>query len=149
MAHADVVRGLMDSSQDDDPRHWFEDDIAADSDFPSGFATSTRLKDNRCGFLNRAGRCVLQIAANALCGSGIDLKPFFCRLFPLTIEDGVLMLDPNLRRAETCCGECPDGELTALDVCSEELQYALGRAGVEDLRRLVSRLRPESSSGAG
>jgi hypothetical protein len=148
LAHADVVRGLMDLNQDDDPGHWFDDEVIADRDFPSGYATSTRIKDGRCGFLNRSGRCVLQMATNALGSGGIDLKPFYCTLFPVTIEDRVLMLDPNLRGPATCCGECPDGELTVLDVCSKELQYVLGHAGVEDLRRLISRARSESSSEA-
>lgn len=150
LAHADVVRGLMDDpGQNADPSQWFEDEVIADADFPSGYAASTRIKDNRCSFLNRTGRCVLQMATGALGGGGIDLKPFFCTLFPVTIEHGVLMLDPNLRGPATCCGECPDGELTVLDVCSSELYHALGHAGVQELRRLMSGPPSAASSGTG
>jgi len=146
LAHADIVRGVMDPEQDHDPGHWFAEELLADVDCPSGHGMSTRVEGNRCVFLNRAGRCVLQMATSALGRGGIDLKPFFCTLFPIIIDRGVLMLDPSVRGPATCCAQCPDGELTVLDVCSAELHHALGCAGVEDLRRLMSRRPSEAAS---
>ena len=65
------------------------------------------------------------------------LKPFFCYAFPVTIEDGLLMLDdPEIANRPECCSMQPGGSMTVLDVCEEEFRFVLGDDGFSELRNL-------------
>jgi Fe-S-cluster containining protein len=132
LAEADRVRALMTPGQDHDSSHWFARGEHIDGDFPSGRATHTRAGPDGCVFLDGERRCTLHRAG---------LKPFFCTVFPLTVADGVLMLESDAegltRRA--CCAAVPDGPLTMFEACPAELEHALGPDGVLDLRRLIDR----------
>jgi Fe-S-cluster containining protein len=135
LAHADLVRGLMTPGQELDPTRWFARAERHDRDFPSGRATHTRAGAGGCVFLDAERRCVLQKASPA---AGLDLKPFFCTLFPVTIAEGVLRVDDmGTGRPAQCCGATPGGPLTIFDVYAPELEHALGPDGAADLRRLV------------
>lgn len=139
LAHADCVRQAMDPDQPRDPRRWFSRRVVSDPDFPSGRAVHTRVRDGRCVFLDGAGRCVLQ-KASAAAGGGLELKPFFCTAFPVTIDHGVLMLDEeDYRSGQPCCGTTPGGPRTVFESCEKELRYVLGPAGVSRLRRIAAR----------
>lgn len=134
LKHADLIGRLMDESQDPDPANWFANPFD-DMDFPSGQAITTRLHNGGCVFLNREGRCVLQIA-EAEIG---DLKPFFCRAYPLCIHTGTLNIDDeNCPEEFGCCGVAKNGTLTIFDICEFELKYMLGEEGLNELRKLVS-----------
>jgi Zn-finger nucleic acid-binding protein len=141
LAHADLVRAQMEPGQARDPRRWFSRRARADRDFPSGRAVYTRVFRGRCVFLDGGGRCVLQKAT--LAGGGRPrLKPFFCTAFPVTIVDGVVMLDDTrVRAGQPCCAASAGGPLSALDTCGMELAHVLGAAGVARLRRRAARLR--------
>jgi Fe-S-cluster containining protein len=105
--HADLVRQAMDPGQPRDPRWWFSRRVVADPDFPSGRAVHTRVRNGRCVFLDRGGRCVLQKASSAG-RAGRQLKPFFCTAFPVTVVGGMLMLDDDAHHVEpACCGSQP------------------------------------------
>ena len=135
LAHADVIRRHMSPGQERDPALWFEREIADDPDFPSGRAVGTEVRSG-CVFLNDLGRCVLHLADDAE-GLAVTLKPFFCRLFPITICDGRLMLDePIAGERPTCCSVTPGGGQTVFDLCPAELETVLGKDGVEELRLL-------------
>lgn len=137
LAHADLVRRAMTPGQDQDPAHWFADEEFDDTDFPSGRATHTRVNGAGCVFLDADRRCVLQKASQAA-GNGLDLKPFFCTSFPLTLSHGVLVVDDEeMRQRSRCCACTADGPLTVFDVCGMELAYMLGGEGVAALRRLA------------
>ncbi|MGH7391492.1 MAG: hypothetical protein ACREM3_18835, partial [Candidatus Rokuibacteriota bacterium] len=139
LAHADLVRGAMSPGQDPDPAHWFAAEEFDDADFPSGRATHTRAGATGCAFLDAERRCVLQKASLAA-GGGLDLKPFFCTAFPITLSHGVLLVDDEeIRLRPRCCGSTGDGPLTVLDVCSMELEYMLGGEGVAALRLIGRR----------
>ena len=139
LAHADRVRAAMDPGQPRDTRRWFSRRSVADPDFPSGRAVHTRVKDGRCVFLNGEGRCVLQKAS----GPGLQLKPFFCTAFPVTIAHGVLMLDDeDYRAGQPCCEATKGGPLTVFDTCAIELRHVLGVAGAARLRALAARRTP-------
>jgi hypothetical protein len=141
LAHAGLVREAMDPGQPWDTRHWFSRRVVGDPDFPSGRAVHTRVKDGRCVFLNREGRCVLQKASAAR--PGLQLKPFFCVAFPVTIAHGVLMLDDeDYRAGQPCCAATPGGPLTVFDTCGMELRQVLGASGVSRLRALAARPTP-------
>lgn len=134
--HADRVRRHMDESQAHDPALWFGEEIA-DADFASGYAVRTQVHRGTCVFLDGNARCVLQkieIEDGADIGA---LKPFFCRAYPVSIENAVLIVDGEHCPAETqCCGPAASGGLSLLDVCAFELEFVLGAAGLAELREL-------------
>lgn len=137
LEHLDVIRGLMDAQQDSDPDHWFGAPFG-DPDFPSGRAVSTTVQRGTCVFSDARGLCVLH-KAEALQPPGTALKPFYCRAYPLCIEEGVLVLDDKPCPGQTgCCGAADGGDLTIFDVCRDELEHVLGAAGVGELRALAS-----------
>jgi len=136
LAHADLVRRAMDPHQPRDARRWFSRRVVADPDFPSGRAVHTRVRGGRCVFLNGGGRCVLQKASSP----GLQLKPFFCIAFPVTVDGGLLTLDDkDFRAGQPCCQPTEGGPLTVFDTCGMELRHVLGAAGVARLRRLARR----------
>jgi Fe-S-cluster containining protein len=137
LAHADLVRQAMDPDQPRDPRRWFSTRVVADPDFPSGTAVHTRVRNGRCVFLDRGGRCVLQ-KASANVSRAPQLKPFFCTAFPVTIDGGVLTLDDqDFRAGQPCCEATDGGPLTVFDTCGMELRHVLGTAGLARLRRMA------------
>ena len=137
LEHADMIREHMDETQDRDSANWFQEP-KPDSDFPSGQCTTTRLKSNGCNFLNKEGRCVVQIAEmNAPPGFGY-LKPFFCRAFPVCILNGTLSVDDEQCPDERgCCGPVKSGPLSILDTCAFELEYVLGKEGYVELLKMA------------
>lgn len=135
VAHADLVRSLMDPDQERDTALWFEDFID-DSDYVSGYAVTTRMHNDRCVFLNGKGLCVLQIAESQM-GEGAVLKPFFCRAFPISLENGTLTYDNQFDTETQCCAPVAEGHLTVFDVCAEELEHVLGAEGAAELRALA------------
>lgn len=139
LAHADLVREAMDPGQPRDTRRWFSRRMIEDPDFPSGHAVHTRKRNGHCVFLNGGGRCVLQKASMAA-RRGLTLKPFFCSAYPVTIMNGVLMLDDEDYRSEpACCGSSRTGRRTVFQTCDMELRHVLGAAGVKRLRRIATR----------
>ncbi len=139
LAHAELIQRAMDASQDRDPARWFEGEEATDPDFPSGRVIATRVRENRCVFLDSARRCALQTATIAAARPGLDLKPFFCTAFPVTITAGTLWIDELcLEMSTRCCGPAESGPLGVLDVCQAELRHVLGAAGLGELRLLVA-----------
>ena len=149
IAHAGLVREAMDPGQPRDTRRWFSRRAVTDPDFPSGRAVHTRVRNGRCVFLDSAGRCVLQKASSAA-GGGLQLKPFFCAAFPVTIDHGVLTLDDaGYRARQPCCAASPGGPLTVFETCRAELRHVLGAAGVRRLRRIAARLARAGRGRAG
>jgi hypothetical protein len=137
LEHAAVIARHMDPEQEHNPARWFEGEIADDSDFPSGKAVGTEVTDSGCVFLNAHRRCVLH-AVDDVENLGVRLKPFFCRVFPVTICNGVLTLDePIAGERPQCCSETPGGGQTVLELCEEEWGTALGEQGVAELRMLA------------
>ena len=132
LAAEPLVLRYMDATQERDATKWFEDETIPDTDFPSGAATSTRVVNGACVFLDARGLCVLHAAEAESPG----LKPFFCRAYPIVIMNGTLTIERDLCPDETqCCGPVEGGPLTAFDVCADEIEFLLGRAGARELRR--------------
>lgn len=134
LEHTDLVLRYMEPRQDHDPSRWFEEE-EADPDFPSGKAVGTRASDSGCVFLDSAGLCVLQKAAMGEGMHKFALKPFYCVAYPVTIENGELIIDDaDFVNRSQCCSTVKDGTLTMFDVCPEELEHVLGKDGMEELR---------------
>lgn len=138
LEHAGLIRAQMDSSQVRDERLWFEEETVEDADYPSGRSVGTEVHDGKCVFLDGAGACVLQKAAAAAGMPRHAIKPFFCWIYPVTIDGGELALhDAEYAERPSCCGHAQTGELTVFDVCREELGLVLGEEGYRELRRLA------------
>lgn len=133
LAHAALVQAAMDAAQERDPTAWFDARLREEADFPSGHAVRTRLPRSACVFLDTRKRCVLHALSDA---TGLALKPFVCRAFPVTIAQGIAVLDPDsaLRPLE-CCGTAAGGPSSVLDVCPDELGLVLGLDAAGELPR--------------
>jgi len=134
LGHKDLVIRHMEPHMEKDPNEWFEEEHQ-DMDFPSGRAAGTQARDYGCVFLDSKGLCVLQKTAMAEGMPKFSLKPFYCVAYPVTIEDGELMVDdPDFVDRNVCCTAVKDGKLTVFDICSEELEYMLGDEGMKELK---------------
>ena len=115
LENAAIVQKYMDETQTKDTSHWFEPGEEIDIDFPSGKSCNTAKHNDVCVFLDKSKRCVLQIAEAEV----PNLKPFYCRTYPIVIIDSRLTYDDEHSPSEThCCGPVKDGPLDVFDVCT-------------------------------
>jgi hypothetical protein len=136
LRNADHVLSVMDERQERDVGRWFTEDFE-DSDFPSGRAASTRTHNGACVFLNGQRRCVLQILEMQEPDRGL-LKPFYCTAYPICISSSLLTIDDEECAGQFhCCTATEGGNLTIFEICAFELEYVLGREGVDELRSLA------------
>jgi Fe-S-cluster containining protein len=136
LAEAELIAQYMEPGQEHDSSRWFEETEMDDIDFPSGRAANTRVVNGTCVFLDSQRRCVLQRAEEQSPG----LKPFYCRTYPIVIINGRITIDDEHCPDENqCCGPMAGGSLTALDVCSYELEFMLGAPakGMTELHTLA------------
>jgi len=134
LQHKDLVRRHMDSTQNPDEREWFDADILEDPDFPSGRAVATRVANNKCAFLDRFGRCSAQLAASA---EGMDrwaLKPLYCALYPIYVENGLIGFDDLLQDESDCCSAREQFSVPLFEACHQELTHLLGEDGYAAMR---------------
>lgn len=137
LEHRDLVIRYMEPHQEHDPAKWFEEE-QVDRDFPSGKAVGTQARDYGCVFLDSAGRCVLQKAAMAEGMDKFALKPFYCVAYPITIEDGELVIDDaDFVDRPSCCTVVKQGRQTIFEICAEELSFVLGDRGAQELREVA------------
>jgi len=116
---------------------WFRKEKVTDDDFPSGTAWSARVVGAKCVFLRRGeGRRGCGLHATAVEGgeSPYALKPLFCSLFPLTLEQGVLTHVHGDLDELSCSQEGP----TLVEVAAPTLEALFGRDLVEELRQIRS-----------
>jgi hypothetical protein len=137
LVHADLIKRYLEPQQINDTGKWFDNIIEGDKDFPSGLCDGTTVHGNCCVFLDSKGLCVLQKTAMAEGMDKFALKPFYCVIFPLTIERHKLTMDRlESHHRPQCCSDVPDGLLTVLDVCREEFEYIYGAQGIEEVEKL-------------
>lgn len=149
LAHAELIKKYMEPHQDQDHSQWFDEEEEVDLDYPSGRAVGTQVRDYGCVFLDSQGRCVLQTTATEEGMSKFALKPFFCFAYPITIEDGVLMVDdPSFTERRECCSAVDAGDQSVFDVCDEEFCFILGEEGLQELHALAERKQSESSTSS-
>ena len=141
LKHADLIKRFLEPHQEKDPAKWFEKQEYIDTDYPSGKCVGTVATDSGCVFLDSRGMCTLQKAATE---SGLDkfaLKPVFCVAYPVTIESSVLRFqEPEFTHRKECCSTVENGSLTVFDVCRDELEFLLGKEGVEELEQMRYKL---------
>jgi len=138
LAHEAIIRRYLEPHQEQNIDEWFDKNEFADADFPSGRAVGTQARSYGCVFLNSSGKCSLQITAVAEGMDRFALKPFYCVAYPVVIEEGVLMLDneQGIDRKE-CCTAVAVHDRSLFDVCGEELEFVLGKEGLDELHALV------------
>jgi hypothetical protein len=129
-----------------DPAAWFDDREAVfDPDPPSGLVIRTATQDledesSGCVFLQHDGPrgCGLHRAAVKHGFSPADIKPFVCRLYPLSLNAGELSLSSDFDRYS--CAEGPGPSVYQL--MRSTLQEMFDVALVNELDRLERRSRP-------
>jgi len=147
LRRADLIRKHMDVDQVQDAAGWFDEEVGADEDYPTGQATGTQTNEKGCVFLKNEGLCVLQVAAEAEGLSKHALKPFYCFAFPVTIKSGVLTIDdPDFMKSPASCSMNQGGMQSALDVCFAEFEFVLGCDGYTELKELATHQAWQSST---
>jgi len=147
LEHAAAVREAMDETQTRDVAEWFEDETHKDEDFEGGLCIGTAVVNDKCAFLDAEGLCVLQRLEPELdLPKDQRLKPFYCRLFPVTTWYGRLEFDDLCNGVRPCCTMTPSGATQALDAYAYELEEALGEDGLAELKRVAEALGPGERS---
>lgn len=150
LEYTDLIQRAMDDTQTTDFGLWFEDEVHEDDDYPGGLCIGTAVYNDKCAFLNSEGLCVLQLLeSDPELPEGERLKPFYCRLFPLTTWCGRLEFDDMCDGVRPCCTLASDGPTRAIDAYAYEFSEILGAKGYKELRGAVSRLEGEHSATKG
>ena len=138
LASAELVQRYMAPQQEHDPARWFDGQFKDDLDFPSGRATGTAVHNDGCVFLDPARRCVLH-AVDVAGTLSTRLKPFYCRLYPLVLNEGVLTLDePAGGDRPICCTQTVGGQRNVFEVCAGEFEDVLGSEGLRELHAALA-----------
>ncbi len=117
-------------------RDWFQKKIEPDPFIEGGEVIHTRVIKNSahyggtaCVFLNDDHKCVLQVTAEELKLHKWSLKPFYCILHPLDLDDdGRITLDETdlLVSEKGSCLRFSQEKISLLLTFEEELLYFLG-----------------------
>lgn len=126
LAHAEIIEKYLDETQTKDRSKWFDNSEEEDPDFPSGKCVSTEVYNDKCAFLDKHGRCSLQVAEKEEKLERFSLKPYYCVLFPLVKVNGVIEYDDFCSGESPCCTASPEDPCPMVETCSVELEHALG-----------------------
>ena len=126
--------------------HWYEEEVNADPEYPSGAMQRTAVVDGACVFRNRKGRgCLL----HSYClDKGMDvheLKPLVATLFPVTFQGGLLHPPLEIRDGSLIC---LNNGPTLYRSARGELEYFFGRGLVEELDALEAEFLSAGASRA-
>jgi len=141
LEHKELIKKFMDETQTLDESIWFENNITSDIDFPEGLCDSTNVYNDKCVFLNREFKCVLQISAVENGYEQFKLKPYFCITFPVVISNKTITYDDFLIDIVPCCSAKPSDNPNFIDVCEVELLHILGKDGYIKLKETSKSLK--------
>ncbi len=144
MSKRELIKQQMDETQTTEDSRWFEAEPQDDRDFPSGKAVGTEVINDKCAFLDKFGRCSIQLAAVANGLHKWEWKPLYCVLFPVEVTDGIVGFDPMLQGEEDCCTISSVFSTPLFRACKEELTYLLGEDGYEVLENHYATLTQHS-----
>ena len=139
LACKEIVKKYMDETQTRDESGWFDHEEYDDADFPTERCVSTQVVNEKCAFLDKLGRCSLQVAATHEHMHKWALKPLFCILFPLEISDKVIGFDDLLDEDQPCCSISDEFDTPVFEACKEELIHVLGEKGYNELQAFHQR----------
>lgn len=129
LRHADMIARYMDETQVHDPALWFDPEEEADPDFASGRCVGTTVHNEKCAFLDKYGRCAIQLATTEEGMGRWALKPLYCILYPIEISEGVVSFDPMLQEEQPCCTVTDEFHMPVFRACKDELIHLLGADG--------------------
>jgi len=147
LAHKDIIKKYMDGTQTTDDRRWFDAEERIDADFVSGRCIGTAEINNKCAFLDNAGRCSLQVAATAEGMHKWALKPLYCILYPIEVSNNVVGFDTMLQSEQLCCTVDTVFRIPVFEACREELVHLLGEDGFRMMREHYEQWYQESQQG--
>lgn len=129
LAEKELIKRFMDETQSANEHDWFEREVVDDADFPSGKAVGTRVVNDKCAFLDKFGRCSIQVSSVGTGRHKWAVKPLYCILFPIEVSNNVVSFDPMLQDEEKCCTISSHFETPLFQACREELTHLLGEDG--------------------
>jgi len=129
LAHKDMIMKSMDETQTRDHQRWFETVEQDDPDYASGRCVGTTEIHGKCAFLDGKGRCSIQVACVEHGMHKWALKPLFCILYPVTIEDRTIGVDDMLQGERPCCSVGSVFDVPFFEGCREELEHLVGEEG--------------------
>jgi hypothetical protein len=144
LQHKKIIKKYLDDSQTRDEQQWFEEDEQEDEDFPSGRCQGTEEINSKCAFLDKKGRCSLQVAATE---EGMDrwtLKPLYCILFPIEVSDKTIGFDEMLQDDQPCCTVGKNFDIPLFRACKDELIHLVGEDGYQRMEEHYRTLRQRS-----
>jgi len=135
LKHQEIIKNLMPDNFKNS-QEWFQNKIVHDP-FVAGdqvihtsvIKNSARFGGTACVFLNDHHKCVLQITAENLGFHKWSLKPFYCILHPLDLDEaGRITLDEtdSLLSENSSCLRFSEEKIALLLTFKEELLYILG-----------------------
>jgi len=129
----ELIKKYMDETQNKNEEEWFAE-YWENEDFPSGKAVGTTIQNKNCVFLNKEGRCVIQVATTLEGRDRWDIKPFYCVMFPVSVDEKTLTFDEHMEDEDaSCCNIFPEYQTPMFAACKEELIYALGEDGYQQM----------------
>ncbi|MCK5571492.1 MAG: DUF3109 family protein, partial [Bacteroidetes bacterium] len=144
LQHKEIIKKYIDDSQTRDEQQWFEEDEQEDEDFPSGWCQGTEEINSKCAFLDKRGRCSLQVAATE---EGMDrwtLKPLYCILFPIEVSDKIIGFDEMLQDDQPCCTVSKKFDIPLFRACKDELIHLVGEDGYQLMEEYYATLQQRS-----
>jgi hypothetical protein len=136
LAHAASIRPHLPPTQAM-PELWFDERQEADEHALSGSVRHTTVLPapdhyggTACVFLRRDSKCALQVAAEAAGAHPWQLKPFYCILHPLDLDEtGRITLDLNeaLLAEPASCLRAAQDPVPLEETFAPELGYLLGK----------------------
>ena len=146
VAHRELIAQHMDATQSTDPAQWFEPGVTEDPDFPSGQCVGTQVVNDKCAFLDGAGRCSLQKAAVAAGLHKWAIKPLFCILYPIEISNNTVSFDDMLQDEESCCTIGTAFAVPLFRACREELVHLVGEEGFTAMEEHYAALQSQETT---
>lgn len=147
LAHSSIIAPEMVGDRNN-PSDWFDGREDHDEHTPSGKVIHTRVMGNpkhyggtECVFLRPDHRCALQTAAVKAGFHPWALKPFYCVLHPLDLDEkGRITLDDTglLLDEPGSCLRPSKVRVPLLRTFEPEIRYFLGDQAYEELLLLVS-----------
>jgi hypothetical protein len=133
LAEQELIKRFMDETQSSSEAEWFDNEVVDDPDFASGKAVGTRVINDKCAFLDKFGRCSIQVASVETGRHKWAVKPLYCILFPIEVSNNVVSFDPMLQDEEKCCSISAHFDVPLFQACREELTHLLGEDGYATL----------------
>lgn len=145
--NADIILTEM-SEQHRDPQSWFDGREDDDDHAPTGRVVHSAVVEmprhyggTACVFLREDHKCAIQTAAVRVGEHPWFLKPFYCILHPLDLDEkGRITLDESglLLDEPGSCLRPSKARIPLMETFEPELRYFLGDQEYERIRLLVS-----------